>query len=327
MADIPFLIKEASKKLRGIVERTPLVYSTSFSRMFGASVYLKLENLQKTGSFKVRGAYNKISSLSSEEKDRGVITASSGNHAQGVAWASALLKVKCCVVMPETSQQVKQTAASGYGANLTLKGKNFGEAYDEALKMAAAEGITFIPPYDDDLVIAGQGTIGIEILEDLSDVDTVIVPVGGGGLISGIATALKHANPNIRVYGVEADAATSCVDSLREGHAVPAENRPTIADGIAVKKVSERTFNIIREKVEDVVIVAEDSIAEAVLKFMERKKLVVEGAGAVPLAALIENKIPKPGNKVVLVVSGGNIDVTVLDRIIRLGLVKEGRGI
>ena len=302
------LIREAKAAFEGVIRPTPLVYSTSFSALFGADIYLKLENLQKTGSFKPRGAYNKIRSLSGEEKKRGVIAASSGNHAQGVAWAASFCGIKSTIVMPETAPITKRVATIGYGASVVSHGSSFDDAYRKAIEIAREKGLTFIHPFDDELVMAGQGTIGLEIIEALPDVSPVIVPVGGGGLISGIATAVKEARRNAGVFGVQA--------RLKGG--------PTIADGIAIKKIGKKTSPVIKKYVDDILRVGEDFIAEAILKLMERKKLVVEGAGAIGLAALMEGRVRAKG-KTVIVLSGGNIDVATLDRVIRLGLLKEGR--
>jgi threonine dehydratase len=319
------LVNEAASTIKGVVTRTPLIPSSTLSRLFGFEVWLKLENLQKTGSFKVRGAFNKISSLSKAEKAKGVVAASSGNHAQGVAWASSLLGVKSLVIMPESTPIVKFVATKGYGGEVIFHGSDFNEAYRFAIGYAKERGHAFIPPFEDDLVIAGQGTIGLEILEDLPDVDTVVVPVGGGGLISGISAAIKSVEPSVAVIGVEAAASSSCVASLRLGRPTEVRGAPTIADGIAVKRVGERTFELIRRYVDKVVDAGEGSIAEAILKLLERKKLMVEGAGAVTIAAAMEGKLPDSTKKAVFVLSGGNIDVTMLDRVIRLGLLKEGR--
>lgn len=303
------LIREAKAAFEGVIRPTPLVYSTSFSALFGADIYLKLENLQKTGSFKPRGAYNKIRSLSNEEKKRGVIAASSGNHAQGVAWAASFCKIKSTIVMPETAPITKRVATAGYGASVVSYGSSFDESCARAIELARKKGLTFIHPFDDELVMAGQGTIGLEIFEALPGVSTVIVPVGGGGLISGIATVLKETRRNVKVIGVRA--------CRKDGIA-------TIADGIAIKKIGKKASFVIKKYVDDISYVGEDFIAEAILKLLERKKLVVEGAGAVGLAALMEGKVKTKG-KTVIVLSGGNIDVTTLDRVIRLGLLKEGR--
>lgn len=319
------LIGEARQRLSGVINATPLIHSSSLSRLYGFECYLKLENLQKTGSFKVRGAYNRISTLTDDEKSRGVVTASMGNHAQGVAWASTLLGVRSVVVMPETAPIAKHVATKGYGGKVVFRGRSFDEALAHALELAEEEGMAFIPPFDDELVMAGQGTVGLEIIDDLPDVDTVIVPVGGGGLISGVAAAVKGVKAGVRVVGVEAGVSASCIASIEAGRPVAVEERPTVADGIAVKKVGDKTFPVIRDLVDSVVAVGEESIAASILQVLERKKLIVEGAGAVPLAAAVEGKLPGGTGKAVMVLSGGNIDVTTLERVIRLGLIKEGR--
>ncbi|MBI5643449.1 MAG: threonine ammonia-lyase [Deltaproteobacteria bacterium] len=319
------LIKAASLKIKSVMTHTPLIYSAYLTRLYGFDCYLKLENLQKTGSFKARGAFNKISSLSGAEKSRGVITASLGNHAQGVAWAASHLGVKSLIVMPQTTAIVKFVATKGYGAEIILYGNYFDEAYEYAKSLAKERSLAFIPPFDDDLVIAGQGTIGLEILAALPDADLVVVPIGGGGLISGISSALKESRTGVSVVGVEAEASQSCIASLKAGHPVDVERKTTIADGIAVKKVGDKTFSIIKNYVDDVVAVGEETISAAILLLLERKKLIVEGAGAAPLAAAMEDKLPKGAKKAVFVLSGGNIDVTMLDRVIRAGMLKEGR--
>lgn len=319
------LVNEAASRLKGVITRTPVIPSSTLSSLFGLDVWLKLENLQKTGSFKVRGAFNRIATLTEAEKKRGVVAASSGNHAQGVAWASLLLGVRSLVIMPENAPIIKFVATRGYGADVVFHGADFQEAYLYAIEYAKERGFVFIPPFEDDLVIAGQGTIGLEILEDLPDADTVVVPVGGGGLISGIAAAVKSADPSIKVIGAQAAASPSCVESLRKGRPVEAGAGATIADGIAVKRVGEKTFGMISRYVDGVVAAGEDSIAGAILMLLERKKLMVEGAGAVTVAAAMEGLLPKSSRKAVFVLSGGNIDVTMLDRVIRLGLLKEGR--
>jgi threonine dehydratase len=318
------LINEAATRLRGVVNHTPLIQSGALSRLFGFEVALKLENLQKTGSFKIRGAYNKISSLTNEERSRGVIAASSGNHAQGVAWAAKLLGIRSMVVMPETTPIIKYMAAREYGAEVLFHGQFYDESFERAVDLSRKNNMTFIPPFDDDLVIAGQGTIGLELME-AADFDTVVVPIGGGGLIAGIASAIKESGRKVKVIGVEAEASKSCILSLKEGRPVDGGRKATLADGIAVKRVGEKTFPLIQKYVDDVVAVSEDTIAGAILMLMERKKLVVEGAGAVTIAAAMEGRLPKSAKKAVFVLSGGNIDVTVLDRVIRLGLLKEGR--
>lgn len=319
------LIKEAREVLRGVLQPTPLIFSSFFTKSFGFECRFKLENLQKTGSFKARGAYFRLRALKAEERERGVVTASSGNHAQGVAWAATLLGVRSVIVMPETTPIIKHVATRGYGGEVVFHGKSFDEAYARAEGMAREEGLVFIPPFDDELVMAGQGTVGLEIMEEFPEADSVIVPIGGGGLISGIAAAVKGVKKGVKVIGVEAESSASCIESLKAGRPVEVGRRPTIADGIAVKKVGAMTFPFIKKYVDDVVAVKEDTIAEAILKLLERKKLIVEGAGAVTLAAAMEGRLPKGIGRAVFVLSGGNIDVTTLDRIIRLGLKKEGR--
>ncbi|MBI5235642.1 MAG: threonine ammonia-lyase [Deltaproteobacteria bacterium] len=319
------LIRQAEQRLKPIVSPTPIVYSSSLTTLFGFESFLKLENLQKTGSFKVRGAYNKIASLSPDDMEKGVITASSGNHAQGVAWAASMLGVKAKVVMPESAPIIKRMATKGYGAEVVLHGRSFDDACARAREIRDAEGSVFIPAFDDELIIAGQGTIGLEIIADVTDIDAVIVPIGGGGLISGIASAVKESNPRIKVIGVQAVASPSCLKAIEAGRPLEARALPTIADGIAVKRIGEITFPLIKRYVDEVICVSEEAIAGAILRLMERKKLVVEGAGAIGVGAAMEGKLPKGIKKVVFVLSGGNIDVTTLDRVIRLGLVKEGR--
>ena len=311
-------IREAADSTRGFIHKTPLIYSNSFSSMTGAEVYLKAENLQKTGSFKVRGAFHKLTSLKSKK----VIAASMGNHAQGVAFAAARLGIHAKIVMPLSASIVKQEAAKGYGAELLLHG----ESFQEALQYARSQkDYDFIHAFDDEKIIAGQGTIGLEIIEDLKDIDAIIVPVGGGGLISGIAVAVKTLAPGTEIIGVQTASAASAYTSFREKKIAESVPTYTLADGIAVGKVGDITFDIINKYVDDMMIVDEDSIAMAILLFLERKKLVVEGAGTVPLVALIEEKERFKGKRVVLVVSGGNIDFTLIDRIIHKGLVSSGR--
>lgn len=330
-------IKRAEEKIRRFIHRTPLICSDSFSRLTGAEVYLKAENLQKTGSFKTRGAFNKLINIQNETNPpsppfgkgrmgglsgKRVIAASMGNHAQGVAFAANALGIHAKIVMPVTAPIVKQEATKGYGAEIELYGENFNEALNYALSQ---KDYTFIHAFDDDAVIAGQGTIGVEIAEDSKDIDLVLVPVGGGGLISGISIALKSLLPEIKVIGIQTEACTSAHDSFKNKKISEKTPSHTLADGIAVGKIGDRPFEIINKYVDDILLVKEDSIAMAILLFLERKKLVVEGAGAVPLAALIENKERFKGKRIVLVVSGGNIDFTLIDRIIHKGLVSSGR--
>jgi len=310
-------IQKAYENIRDHVHKTPLIYSNSFSKMTGAEVYLKAENLQKTGSFKVRGAFNKMFHIKGK-----VIAASMGNHAQAVAFAAGRIGIHAKIIMPVTAPIVKEEATKGYGAEVVLHGENFKEALDYAVSQ---KDYTFIHAFDDEEIIAGQGTIGIDIMEDLRDVDIIFVPIGGGGLISGISIAVKALSPKTRVIGVQTESATSAYFSFREKKICDRPPLPTLADGIAIGRIGDRPFEIINKYVDDVISVREDSIAIAILLFLERKKLVVEGAGAVPLAALLENREKFAGKKIVLVVSGGNIDFTLIDRIIHKGLMKSGR--
>jgi threonine dehydratase len=310
-------IQKAQTSIRDHIHRTPLIYSNSFSKMTGAKVYLKAENLQKTGSFKVRGAFNKMARVKGN-----VIAASMGNHAQAVAFAAGRMGLHAKIIMPRTAPIVKEEASRDYGAEVVLHGENFKEALDYALSQ---KEYTFIHAFDDNEVIAGQGTIGIEIIEELKEVDTIFVPVGGGGLISGIATAIKTLSPKTKVIGVQAESATSAHASFKEKNICEKTPLSTIADGIAIGRIGDKTYAIINNYVDDIILVSEDSIAMSILLFLERKKLVVEGAGAVPLSALLENREKFAGKRIVLVISGGNIDFTLIDRIIHKGLMTSGR--
>ncbi len=311
-------IEAARARIAPYIHKTPLLHSRSLSEITGAEVYIKAEHLQKTGSFKVRGAFNKMAPIAHGR----AVAASMGNHAQAVAFAARQLGMAARIVMPKSVSIVKEQATRGYGAEVDLQGDTFQEALDYAL---ALQGYTFIHAYDDEAVIAGQGTIGPEILEELQQVDAVLVPVGGGGLVAGIAVALKEAAPQVRVVGVQASAAPSALDSFRQGSVVGVTPCHTLADGIAVGRVGETTFSIIRRYVDEMLAVGEDSIAMAILLFLERTKFVVEGAGAVPLAALMENRERFRGQRVVLVTSGGNIDLTLIDRMIYKGMLTSGR--
>ncbi len=318
-------IVEAAEKLRQVISPSPIKYSTTFSRMTGSEVYLKAENLQKTGSFKIRGAYNKIYSLTSQEKKRGIIAVSAGNHAQGAALAASLLGVKSLVVMPKTAPLSKITATEDYGARVILTGENYIEVQEAALQIAEKENLVLIHPFNDPLVIAGQGTIGLEILKERQDLDAVIVPVGGGGLISGISTVLKKLRPEVQVIGVQAASCPAVFNSFLEGKILSVKRRPTMADGIAVEKPGSITFEILKKYVDTMAAVEEEDIAQTILMLLERTKLMVEGAGAVGLTALLSRKINLVNKKVVVVLSGGNIDVTLLSRIINRGLARSGR--
>lgn len=314
-------ILHAYENIRSFVHKTPLIYSNSLSRMSGAEVYLKAENLQKTGSFKVRGAFNRMIPIPTL-RDGKVIAASMGNHAQGVAYAASRLGLHAKIVMPVNATIVKEEAAKGYGAEVLL----YGETFKDALEYAGSQkDYVFIHAFDDAEVIAGQGTVGIEIMEDIKDIDFVLVPVGGGGLISGVATALKSVPSKTRVIGVQTESAPSAYVSFKGKKISEKPPLPTLADGIAVGRAGEKTLESMNRYVDDMVLVREDSIAGAILLFLERKKLVVEGAGAVSLAALLENRERFAGKRVVLVVSGGNIDFTLIDKIIHKGLVSSGR--
>lgn len=317
-------IKQAQQRMNGVVHNTPLDFSSTFSSMSGAEIYLKLENLQKTGSFKIRGAYNKVQSLSPVEREKGVIAASAGNHAQGVAYGASKAGIQSTIVMPEVAPLAKIMATRGYGAEVVLSGEVYDEAFNTAKKIQEQTGKTFIHAFDDAAVIAGQGTIGLEILKDLADVSAIVVPVGGGGLIAGVATAVKALAPQVKVYGVQAQGAPSMQLSYQKHTKTIIRDAVTMADGIAVKVPGDLTFKIINDLVDDIVTVDDEAIANAILLMLERSKLMVEGAGAVGLAAILQGKIPAKG-RVVSVISGGNIDVNFISRIIERGLVKAGR--
>ncbi len=318
-------IRRAASVLKDRVIRTPLVRSPTFSKLCGFEVYLKLENLQATGSFKIRGATYKILTELDRIGNKGVVAASAGNHAQGVALAASLAGLPSTIVMPEWASISKQEATRGYGGEVILEGQSLGESINKALELAK-EGKTFIHPFDDPSIIAGQGSIGLEIMEELPDVDLIAVPIGGGGLISGIATAVKSIKPSVRIVGVQAEACPSALEAVDTGERVTVGALRSIADGITVKQIGRITFDIIRKAVDQIVLVDEDRIAEAVLMVLERKKMLAEGAGAVCVAALLGCAITAPpGTKAVLVISGGNMDISLLDRVIRKGMSRNGR--
>jgi threonine dehydratase len=318
-------VQKANSLLEGKILRTPLVYSPSFSSHVEGEVYLKLENLQKTGSFKLRGATYKIQTRLEQIGPRGVVAASAGNHAQGVALAARETGVPATIVMPEWASLTKQEATLGYGGQVILEGQSLGERIQKALQLAE-EGMTFIHPYDDPETVAGQGTLALEIFKELPDPDFILVPIGGGGLIGGIATAAKGIRPQTRIVGVEAASCPSAYRSRELGKLVQVEAQRTIADGIAVKQPGELNFQIMQEKVDDIVLVEEEQIGHAILTLLERKKILAEGAGAVPVGALLNSSMTIPkGSKVVLVISGGNVDAPLLDRILRQGLMRKGR--
>lgn len=318
-------LQRAAQVLRDKVIHTPLVFSPTFSQMTGARVFLKLENLQETGSFKLRGATYKIYNHRHEMGPQGVVAASAGNHAQGVALAARRAGLDATLVMPESASISKQEATRNYGGRILLAGQSIAESIQKAMQLAG-EGRTFIHPFDDPEIIAGQGTVGLEVLSDAPEVDLVLVPVGGGGLISGIASAVKAVRPSARVIGVQAESCPSAYESLRQGRVVRVEARRSLADGIVVKQAGEVTLAIMRQVVDEVVLVPEDEISAAILMLVERKKVLAEGAGAVPLAALLSGRVTVPaGGTVVLVISGGNVDSPLLGRVIRDGLFRNGR--
>jgi threonine dehydratase len=318
-------VQKAWDVVRGQVRHTPVKRSSSLSQMTGADFHLKLENFQRTGSFKVRGALNKLHALTAAERKAGVVAASAGNHAQGVAYAAAQAGVQSTIFMPEDATIAKVVATKGYGAQVQLAGKDYQEAYEAAVAQQRRTGATFVHAFEDPLVMAGQGTLGLELLQDLPELDVVLVPIGGGGLISGVATALKGLKPDIQVVGVQAEGASTIAPSLKKGSLVSIDEARTMADGIAVRQAGELAFEVIRRKVDKVVTVAESEIAAAILFLLERQKAVVEGAGAVTLAAAMHGKVELAGRKACAVVSGGNIDMTLVSRIIQKGLLKEGR--
>ncbi|WP_422444786.1 threonine ammonia-lyase [Thermoanaerobacterium sp. DL9XJH110] len=320
-------IREAREILKNVAYKTGVVHNTTFSEMSGNSVYLKMENLQKTGSFKLRGAFNKIAHLTEEEKRHGVIASSAGNHAQGVAMGATFYGIKSTIVMPKHAPLSKISATKNYGADVVLFGNVYDEAYAEAKRLQKETGATFIHPFDDPHVIAGQGTIGLEILEDLPDVDAIVVPIGGGGLISGVSIAAKSIKPGIKIIGVQSKNMPSMAESVENKKITTVDGMPTIADGIAVKTPGELTFSIIQKYVDDIITVDEDEIANAILLLLERAKVIAEGAGAAPVAAILNRMEDFRGMKIVALVSGGNIDVNMLSRIIDKGLVKGGRKI
>lgn len=316
-------IYHAAFVLKDVIRHTELVPAPNVNK--NATVYLKPENLQLTGSFKVRGSYYKISQLSEEEKSKGVIACSAGNHAQGVALAATKNGIKSLICLPDCAPISKIEATKGYGADICLVPGVYDDAYKRAIELRDEKGYTFIHPFDDEDVIAGQGTIGLELIDQMKDVDAVIVPIGGGGLISGVAFAIKSLNPNIKVYGVQAAGAPSMKNSVEHKHIERLDAVSTIADGIAVKQPGENTFNLCSKYVDQIVTVTDDEVSSAILTLLEKQKLITEGAGAVAVAAAMFNKVPIEGKKVICVVSGGNIDVNILDRVVKRGLMTSGR--
>lgn len=318
-------IKTAAELIQDKIIRTPLVYSPSLSRRFDANIFLKMENLQKTGSFKIRGATYKLLSVVKNVGALPVVAASAGNHAQGVALAAKNAGLESTIVMPEWSSISKQEATKAYGGKVICYGQSVGESLSKA-KELAGENKLFVHPFDDPDIIAGQGTIGLEIYEELNDIDMILVPIGGGGLISGVASALKAVRPGIKIIGVQAAACPSAQASLKKGKPVRVKSKQSIADGISVKQIGDYNFQIIKDLVDEVVLVEEEEIAAAMLMLLEQKKILAEGSGAVGLAALLNGsiKVPSKGN-IILLISGGNVDSPLLGRILRKGLLKNGR--
>lgn len=318
-------IQAAAQRIHGAIYRSPCPYSHTLSQLCGAKIFCKFEHLQMTGSFKERGARNRLELLSADERRRGIVAASAGNHALGVAYHGQQLGIPVTVVMPTNAPLVKITKCRGYGAETILLGDSLDQARVRARELVTERGLVYVHGFDDPAIIAGQGTVGLEILEDVPDVDMVIVPVGGGGLIAGIGAAIKAVKPSVRIIGVESERAPTLRESLRRSAVTSIASRPTLADGLAVSQVGELCFALAREVVDEVVLVSESEIASSVLRLLEMEKTVVEGSAAVTLAAVTSKRIDCAGKRVVLVLSGGNIDVTVLARIIERGLARDGR--
>ena len=314
---------EARERLNTVITKTKLIYSNIFSNETGNEVYIKPENLQRTGAFKIRGAYNKIAKLTEEEKKRGVIAASAGNHAQGVALAAQKLGIKAVIVMPKHTPLIKVEATKRYGADVILTGEVYDEAYEYARKLQEKEGYTFVHPFDDEDVIEGQGTIALEVLDELPDADIILVPIGGGGLISGIASAAKLKNPLIKIIGVEPEGAASALEARKNKHVVELSEANTIADGTAVKKIGEITFDYIEKYVDDIVTVSDYELMAAFLILVEKHKIVAENSGILSVAGL--KKLNVKGKKIISIISGGNIDVLTISSMINKGLIARGR--
>ena len=314
---------EARERLNTVITKTKLIYSNIFSNETGNDVYIKPENLQRTGAFKIRGAYNKIAKLTEEEKKRGVIAASAGNHAQGVALAAQKLGIKAVIVMPKHTPLIKVEATKRYGADVILTGEVYDEAYEYAKRLQEKEGYTFVHPFDDEDVIEGQGTIALEVLDELPDADIILVPIGGGGLISGIASAAKLKNPLIKIIGVEPEGAASALEARKNKHVVELAEANTIADGTAVKKIGEITFDYIEKYVDDIVTVSDYELMAAFLILVEKHKIVAENSGILSVAGL--KKLNVKGKKIISIISGGNIDVLTISSMINKGLIARGR--
>lgn len=326
MLDIKDIYK-AQENINGIIHNTNMEKSNTFSKLCGCEIFFKYENQQRTGSFKIRGAYNKIVSLDEASRSKGVVAASAGNHAQGVALAASLAGIEATIVMPKHAPLSKINATEGYGAKIVLHGDCYDDAYEKACQIREQIGATLIHAFDDYEIMAGQGVIGLEILQTLPDVEVIVAPIGGGGLLSGISVAIKSLKPEVKLIGVEAETAASYKASKAEGKCVALKNVHTIADGIAVKKPGDKNFPILNQYVDDVVTVNDEEIASAILLLLEREKQVVEGSGAVSLASLLNQRVNVKGKKVVVLLSGGNIDMNFIHRIIEKGLIKAGRNI
>ncbi|MGA2919695.1 MAG: threonine ammonia-lyase [Candidatus Sulfotelmatobacter sp.] len=318
-------IQTAMGRIREAIRVSPCTHSETFSGLTRSEVFLKLDNQQRTGAFKERGALNKLLTLNAEERGQGVIAASAGNHAQGVAYHAGRRGIRAVIYMPLSTPLTKVSATRAYGAEVVLHGTNYDEAYEKAIEQSQQHHLTLIHAFDDDAVIAGQGTLGLEILQQQPDIEAIVAPIGGGGLIGGIACAVKEMNPGIRVYGVQPAKLPSMKAAVAQGSPVTLEPAATIADGIAVRRAGERTFPLVQKYVDDIVTVEEEEIANAILLLLEREKTLAEGAGAASIAAVLNRKLPLEGKKVAVLVCGGNIDVTLLSRIIERGLVKDGR--
>ncbi len=318
-------IQTAMGRIREAIRISPCTYSEAFSALTNNTIFLKLDNQQRTGAFKERGALNKLLTLTAEERAQGVIAASAGNHAQGVAYHAGRQGIQASIYMPLPTPLTKVSATRAYGAEVVLCGTNYDEAYEEAVKQSRERHLTLIHAFDDDAVIAGQGTLGLEILEQQPDIEVIVAPIGGGGLIGGIACAAKERNPAVRVFGVQPAKLPSMKAAVEHGSPVTIKPAATIADGIAVRRAGERTFPLVQKYVDDIVTVEEEEIANAILLLLEREKTLAEGAGAASIAAVLNHKLPLEGKKVAVLVCGGNIDVTLLARIIERGLVKDGR--
>ena len=315
--------KEARSVLSGVIRNTSLVYSTAFSKATGNQVYIKPENMQVTGAYKIRGAYYKISTLTEEEKAKGLVTASAGNHAQGVAYAAQQAGVSATIVMPTTTPLVKVNNTKDYGAKVVLHGETFDDAAELAAKLSAEEGLTYVHPFNDPAIATGQGTISYEIFQDLPDVDVILVPIGGGGLATGVSTLAKLLNPNVTVIGVEPTGAASMKASLDAGHVVTLDKVETIADGVAVKTPGDQIFPYIQQNIDDIITIDDDELVDAFLDMMEKHKMIVENAGLLPIAAL--NHLKCKGKNVVPVLSGGNMDVITVASLVQHGLINRGR--